>query len=29
MNLYNIIFIGCDNMGIVYHGSKEHGIKNL
>ena len=21
--------IGCDSMGIVYHGSKEHGIKRL
>jgi hypothetical protein len=29
MNLYDIIIIGCDYMGIVYHGSKEHGIKRL
>ena len=29
LNIYGIIIIGCDNMGIVYHGSKVHGIKRL
>ncbi|MGN1372390.1 MAG: hypothetical protein ACI4XM_08980 [Candidatus Coprovivens sp.] len=29
MNWCDIILLGCDNMGIVYHGSKEHGIKRL
>ena len=29
MNWCDIIYIRCDYMGIVYHGSKEHGIKRL
>ena len=29
IKIRDIIIIGVDNMGIVYHGSKEHGIKRL